>query len=110
MNGSRPVARVHTGEIGAQVPISRYYLATWNERARTVRDRSHPDDFVVWTLDHSRKTATITTRLFDLINVISVFLNFIISILIMIFTILLLFFFTTSKIKVFFYLNACTHP
>ena len=35
-NGSRPVARVHTGETGTLIPVSRDQLATWNERARSV--------------------------------------------------------------------------
>ena len=39
-NGSRPVARVNTGEIGTLVPVSRDHLTIRNERARTVRDRS----------------------------------------------------------------------
>ena len=33
------------------VPVSRNHLATMNERARTVRDRTRPVDLVVWTLD-----------------------------------------------------------
>ena len=35
-NGSRPVARVHTGATGTLVPVSRDHLATWNERARSI--------------------------------------------------------------------------
>ena len=52
-NGSRPVARVHTGDTGTLVPVSRNHLSTRNKRARTVRDRSRPVDFVVWTLDRA---------------------------------------------------------
>ena len=51
VNGSRPVACVHTGETGTLVAVSRDPLAIWNERARTVHDRSRPVDFVVWMLD-----------------------------------------------------------
>ena len=50
---SRPVARVHTGETGTLVPVSRNHLSIWNEQARTVRDRSRPVDFVMWTLDRA---------------------------------------------------------
>ena len=38
----RTVARVHTGETGTLVPVSRYHLAIWNDRARNVHDRSRP--------------------------------------------------------------------
>ena len=31
-----PVARVRTGETGTLIPVSRDYLATWNERARSI--------------------------------------------------------------------------
>ena len=39
-NGSRPVSRVHTGETGTLVSVSRDHLTTRNKRARIVRDRS----------------------------------------------------------------------
>ena len=39
--------RVHTGDTGTLVPVSRDHLETRNERARTVRDRSCPVDFVI---------------------------------------------------------------
>ena len=58
-NGSRPVARVHTGETGTLVPVSRDHLATRDERARTFRDRSRPVDFVVWTLDRALAPARV---------------------------------------------------
>ena len=38
----RPFALVHTGETRTLVPVSRDHLATRNERARNVRDRSRP--------------------------------------------------------------------
>ena len=65
--GSRPVARVPTRETGMLVPVSRDYTATRNERARTVRDRSRPLDFVVWTLDPLTKSAAGITCLIDLL-------------------------------------------
>ena len=34
-------------------PHGRNHLSTRNERARTVRDRSRPVDFVVWMLDRA---------------------------------------------------------
>ena len=43
-------------------------------------------------------------------DAISVFLNVIIIIFNLLFTILLLYYFTISKIIVFFYPNVCTHP
>ena len=60
-NGSRPVAHVHTGETGTVVPVetgtlvpvSTNHISTRNEGTRTVRDRSRPVDFVVWTLDRA---------------------------------------------------------
>ena len=35
-NCSRPVALVHTGATGTLFPVSRDYLATWNEPARSI--------------------------------------------------------------------------
>ena len=62
--GSWPVVRVHMGEPGTSVQVSRDHPATRNERARTVRDRSRLVDFVTWMF---AKSAAVIARPIDLI-------------------------------------------
>ena len=62
-NGSRPVARVHTGATGMLVPVSRDHLATWNEH-----DRSRPLEFVIWTLEWALGSTRQITRCYHTPN------------------------------------------